>query len=54
MPWRGSCGNTTTKDAESREKGGRETYESSHWAVQPAGSFGSVGPVGPESGEPGC
>jgi hypothetical protein len=31
----------------------KETYELSHCAIQPAGSFGSVGSVGPESGETG-
>jgi hypothetical protein len=34
-------------------RGGRETHELSHCAIQPAGSFGSVGSVGPESGDTG-
>ena len=29
------------------------TYALSHWAIQPAGSFGRVASVGPESGETG-
>lgn len=42
-----------TKEAAACRAVVNPTYALSHWAIQPAGSFGRLGSVGPESGETG-